>query len=370
MRVGVVKEVKTDEHRVGMRPVGVELLTQAGHEVLVERGAGVGSALPDELFEQAGARLVDSAAGVWAEADLIVKVKEPQPDEWPHMREGQTVFTYFHFAADAELTRACLDRGIVAVAYETLTETGLDGNPYLPLLTPMSEIAGRLATQEGAKYLEKPFGGSGVLLGGVPGVEPGNVLVIGGGVVGSNAATIAYGMGAHVAVLERSIPQMRHLGETMPRQLITVYSDPQSIREYLAWADLVIGAVLIPGGAAPKLIRREHLATMKPGSVIVDVAIDQGGCAETSRVTTHSDPVYTVDGVVHYCVGNMPGAVSRTSTWALTNATLPWVERLAARGWEDLASTDAGFADAVNMDRGRLLNEPVAEAHGLEAVAL
>ncbi|MAY73768.1 MAG: alanine dehydrogenase [Phycisphaerae bacterium] len=365
MRIGVPKEIKRDEHRVGLRPVGVEVLKASGHDVMIERGAGVGSGLTDELYQAAGATIIDDPDTLWAQSEMIIKVKEPQAIEYPRMRSGQVVFTYFHFAADRELTLAALERGVTAVAYETLTAPGPNGTVTLPLLTPMSEIAGRMATQEGAKYLEKPFGGAGVLLGGVPGVEPGNVLVIGGGVVGYNAATIAYGMGAHVAVMDIDIDQMRRLGSVMPRQLITVYSDPEAVREYLAWADLVIGAVLVAGAKAPRLITREHLALMKPGSVIVDVAIDQGGCAETSRVTTHTDPVYEVDGVMHYCVGNMPGAVARTSTWALTNATLPWAERIATRGWETLADRDEHFRAAVNTHAGKLLNEPVARAHGL-----
>jgi len=369
MIIGVPREVKTDEYRVGMRPAGVELLVQRGHRLIVERDAGEGSGLANEVYAKAGAEIVATAAEVWGRSDMVVKVKEPQKQEWPLMREGQVVFTYFHFAADADLTRACLDRKIVAIAYETLEEQ-VGGRPTLPLLTPMSEIAGRMAAQEGAKYLERPWGGRGVLLGGVPGVETGKVLVIGGGVVGINAATIAYGMGAHVVVIEKDIERMRHLSVTMPRQLITVYSDPESVRDYLAWADVVIGAVLVPGAAAPRLIKREHLKLMKPGAVIVDVAIDQGGCAETSRVTTHRDPVYVVDGIVHYCVGNMPGAVARTSTWALTNATMPWTIRLAEEGWTHWASAHAGFRHAVEMDRGRLVNAAVGEAHGMKSESL
>ena len=365
MIVGVPTETKNHEYRVGLRPVGAELLTAHGHEVLVQAGAGAGSGLSDDEFRAAGAEIVPTPDDVWGRADLVVKVKEPLPDEYPRMRPGQTLFTYFHFAASKELTRACLDARITAVAYETLEAPLPGGAVGLPLLLPMSEIAGRLAPQEGAKHLERPFGGRGVLLGGVPGVEPGNVLVLGGGVVGSNAATIAYGMGAHVVVMEKDIARMRWLSETMPRQLITVFSEPEALRYYLSWADLVIGAVLVPGAAAPRLIRREHLSLMKPGAVIVDVAVDQGGCCETSRPTTHADPVYEEGGVVHYCVANMPGAVSRTSTWALTNATLPYTLRLANEGWEQLAAADPGFRAAVNMTGGRLLNQPVAAAHGL-----
>lgn len=362
MMVGVPTEVKKDEYRVGMRPVGAEILTQQGHTVLVQSGAGLGSGFPDEQYDAAGAKIVPTAANVWAKADLIVKVKEPQPQEIPMMRENQTVFTYFHFAADRELTLGCLNSKCIAAAYETLT----DKRGYLPLLTPMSEIAGKLSVQEGAKYLERPQGGRGILLGGVPGVEPGHVLVIGGGVVGTCAARVAAGMGAQVVVMDVSIDRLRELAEFMPANCTMVYSDPEAIREHLNWADLVVGAVLIPGAKAPHLISRADLKHMKPGSVIVDVAIDQGGCVETARVTTHSNPTYTVDGVVHYCVGNMPGAVARTSTQALTNVTLPWVVKLAKYGPDKLAKMDPHFADAINMNRGTLTNKPVAEAHELE----
>ncbi len=366
MIVGVPCEVKADEYRVALLPVGVELLTRQGHEVLIEAGAGVGAGYADEDFVQSGARIIDSAEDVWARAEMIVKVKEPQPQEWPHMREGQYVFTYFHFAADKDLTLACLERKIVAIAYETLEEPGPGGRPTLPLLTPMSEIAGSMATQEGAKYLERPQGGRGILLGGVAGVTPGKVLVLGGGVVGAAAARIACGMGADVIIMDIDLDRMRYLEDIMPRNVTTLYSDPHAIREHLAWADLLIGAVLLPGAKAPHLVRAHDLKRMKKGSVIVDVSIDQGGCVETSRVTTHGSPTYVIDDVVHYCVGNMPGAVSRTSTQALTNATTPWTIRLANDGPFAIAERDAGFAMAINIDRGRLLNEPVARAHGLE----
>jgi alanine dehydrogenase len=361
MIVGVPTEVKKDEYRVGMRPVGAEVLTRQGHTVLVQAGAGEGSGFPDEQNDAAGAKIVPTAEDVWGGADLIVKVKEPQPQEVPVMRENQTVFTYFHFAADKELTLGCLNSKCIAVAYETLT----DKRGYLPLLTPMSEIAGKLSVQEGAKYLERPQGGRGILLGGVPGVAPGHVLVIGGGVVGTCAAKVAAGMGAHVVILDVSLDRLRELDDLMPANVDVVYSDPQAIRERLHWADLVVGAVLIPGAKAPHLISREDLKHMKPGAVIVDVAIDQGGCVETARVTTHSNPTYTVDGIVHYCVGNMPGAVARTSTQALTNATLPWVVKLARYGADKLARQDAHFANAINTNRGVLTNKPVAEAHDL-----
>jgi alanine dehydrogenase len=361
MIVGVPTEVKKDEYRVGMRPVGAEVLTRQGHTVLVQAGAGEGSGFPDEQYDAAGAKIVPTAEDVWGSADLIVKVKEPQPQEVPLMREDQAVFTYFHFAADKELTLGCLNSKCVAIAYETLT----DKRGYLPLLTPMSEIAGKLSVQEGAKYLERPQGGRGILLGGVPGVAPGHVLVIGGGVVGTCAAKVAAGMGAHVVILDVSLDRLRELDDIMPANVDVVYSDPQAIRERLHWADLVVGAVLIPGAKAPHLISRNDLQHMKPGAVIVDVAIDQGGCVETARVTTHSNPTYTVDGIVHYCVGNMPGAVARTSTQALTNATLPWVVKLARYGADKLARQDAHFANAINTNRGVLTNKPVAEAHDL-----
>jgi alanine dehydrogenase len=369
MKVGVLREVKSDEYRVGLLPVGVELLVRDGHTVLVEKDAGEGSGFENDRYLAAGAKIVETAAEVWGESALIVKVKEPQPTEIPLMRQGQDVFTYFHFAADEALTRGCLDRGITAIAYETLEGRTEHGRVTLPLLTPMSEVAGRLSIQEGAKYLERPQQGRGVLLGGVPGVEPGEVMIVGGGVVGTNAALVAAGMGAYVTILDRDLDRLRYLSEIMPANVTTLYSDPHSIRDGILRADLVIGAVLIPGAKAPHLIRREDLATMKRGSVIVDVAVDQGGCVETTRATTHADPIYLVDGVVHYCVANMPGAVSRTSTQALTNATLPWVLRLANEGSERLAAADNGFRAAVNTRGGRLLTRAVGEAHGIPTAA-
>lgn len=366
MIVGVPTEVKTDEYRVGLRPVGAELLAKNGHKVLVQASAGVGAGYTDEEYDVAGAIIVPSAEEVWATADMIVKVKEPQEQEIPLIRSEQVVFTYFHFASNKQLTLGCLNSGCIAVAYETLT----DDEGRLPLLTPMSEIAGKLSIQEGADYLENPHGGRGVLLGGVPGVEPGRVMVLGGGVVGTWAARIAAGMGANVIILDIDIDRLRYLDESMPTNVDTIYSDPHAIREYLPHADLVVGAVLIPGAIAPHLITREDLKRMKPGSVIVDVAIDQGGCVETARMTTHSDPVYTVDGVVHYCVGNMPGAVARTATQALSNATLPWVLKLADHGPDKLAAANHNFANAVNISRGTLTNKPVADAHDLLFEAL
>jgi alanine dehydrogenase len=363
MIVGVPSEVKTDEFRVGLRPVGVELMVRDGHAVLVQAGAGLGSGFADDQYRTAGATVVPAAEDVWAKAELVVKVKEPQPQELPLLREGQFVFTYFHFAADRDLTVGCLERKCVSIAYETLT----DDRGGLPLLTPMSEVAGKLSVQEGAKYLERPFGGKGVLLGGVPGVAPGHVLILGGGVVGTCAAQVAAGMGADVVIMDISIDRLRRLAEIMPRNVRVVYSDPQSIRERLHWADLIVGAVLVPGAKAPWLIRREDLKHIQQGSIIVDVAIDQGGCVETSRLTTHRSPVYDIDGIVHYCVGNMPGAVARTSTLALTNVTLPWALKIAKYGPDRLARMDHHFANAINTNRGVLTNKAVAEAHGLEA---
>ena len=365
MLVGVLREVKSDEYRVGLLPVGAELLLRDGHTVLVERAAGEGSGFQNDQYLAAGAKIVDTAEEVWGESELIVKVKEPQPAEISLMRQGQDVFTYFHFAADEALTRGCLDQGITAIAYETLEGRSAHGRPTLPLLTPMSEVAGRLSIQEGAKYLERPQQGRGILLGGVPGVEPGEVLIIGGGVVGTNAALMAAGLGAHVTILDLDLERLRYLSEIMPANVTTLYSDIHAIRDALARADLIVGAVLIPGAKAPRLICREDLSTMKRGAVIVDVAVDQGGCAETTRATTHANPTYVTDGVVHYCVTNMPGAVSRTSTQALTNATLPWVLRLANEGSDRLAAADDGFCPAINTRDGRLLNRAVGEAHGI-----
>jgi alanine dehydrogenase len=368
MIVGVPAEVKQDEYRVGMRPVGVELLRRDGHTVLIQSGAGRGSGYEDEDYTRAGATIVSGAERVWGEAGLIVKVKEPQPREISMMRRGQQVFTYFHFAADKALTVGCLESGITAVVYETLEQPGSQGRVTLPLLTPMSEVAGKMSVQEGAKYLERPQGGRGILLGGVTGTPPANVLVLGGGVVGINAARMAAGLGANVIVTDINLDRLRYLDEVMPPNVHPTYSEPHAIREAIKSSDLVVGGVLISGAKAPHLISRADLKTMPPGSVIVDVSIDQGGCVETSRPTTHADPIYKVDEVIHYCVANIPGAVPRTSTQALTNATLPWVLRLAARGAHAMADEDVGFAMAINMDAGNLYNKPVAQAHGLTAV--
>jgi alanine dehydrogenase len=361
VKIGVAKEIKTDEYRVALTPAGARELVQRGHEVTIEHGAGEGSAFPDGAFEGAGARIVGTDE-VWADSELLLKVKEPVPPEYGRLREGLVLFTYLHIAADEPLTRALLDSGITAVAYETVeTDAGA-----LPLLAPMSEIAGRLAAQAGAYFLEKPLGGRGLLLGGVPGVAPGRVVVIGGGMVGYNAAVIALGLGANVTILERSIDRMRHLEEVLSGRVSLVMSSSLQIEESVRDADVVIGAVLIPGAVAPKLITREMVRGMKEGAVLADVAIDQGGCAETSRPTTHTEPVYTVEGVTHYCVANMPGAVPITSTKALTNATLPYVEEIAEYGLAEAVARDRTLGRGVNVLDGKVTYEAVADAHGLD----
>ncbi len=365
MRIGVAQEIKTDEYRVALTPAGARELVQKGHDVLIETGAGDGSSFPDAEYERAGAQIV-SIDDVWAQSEMLLKVKEPIAEEYPRLREGLVLFTYLHIAADEPLTRALVDSGITGVAYETV-ETD---DRRLPLLAPMSEIAGRLAAQAGAYFLEKPLGGRGLLLGGVPGVAPGRVLVLGGGVVGYNAAIIAIGLGAQVTILDRSIDRMRYLDEILSGRVTTVMSSTLQIESSIADADVVIGAVLVPGTLAPKLVTRAMLGVMKAGSVIVDVAIDQGGCVETARPTTHSDPVYTVDGVIHYCVANMPGGVPITSTKALTNATLPYVEAIAEHGLAEAVSRDRALARGVNVLHGRITYEPVAEAHDLEYTPL
>jgi alanine dehydrogenase len=365
MRIGVAKEIKTDEYRVALTPAGARELVQRGHDVLVETGAGAGSSMPDADYERAGARIV-SVDDAWGDAELLLKVKEPVEAEYKRLREGLVLFTYLHIAADLPLTQALVDSGIRAVAYETV-ETD---DRRLPLLAPMSEIAGRLAAQAGAYFLEKPLGGRGLLLGGVPGVQPGKVLVLGGGVVGYNAAVIAIGLGAQVTILDRSIDRMRYLDEILSGRVSTVMSSTLQIESMIGDADLVIGAVLVPGARAPKLVTREMLGGMKNGSVIVDVAIDQGGCVETAHATTHSDPVYEFDGVLHYCVANMPGGVPITSTKALTNATLPYVEAIADHGLADAVGRDRALAKGVNVFEGKITYEPVAAAHGLEHTPL
>jgi alanine dehydrogenase len=361
MRIGVAKEIKVDEYRVALTPAGAHELVRRGHEVVIETGAGVGSQFPDSVYEAVGARIA-SVDDVWAEAELLLKVKEPIEPEYPRLREGLVLFTYLHIAADEPLTRALVDSGVAAVAYETV-ETD---DRRLPLLAPMSEVAGRLAAQAGAYFLEKPRGGRGLLLAGVAGVAPGRVVIIGGGIVGYNAAVIAIGLGAQVTILERSIDRMRHLEEVLSGRVTLLMSSSLQIEESVAKADVVIGAVLIPGALAPKLITREMVRGMKEGAVLADVAIDQGGCAETSRATTHTDPVYAVDGVTHYCVANMPGAVPITSTKALTNATLPYVEAIAEHGLAEAVARDPALARGVNVLDGKITYEAVADAHGLE----
>jgi alanine dehydrogenase len=361
MIVGVPKEIKQDEYRVAMLPVGVEELVRRGHTVVVEAGAGLGSGLPDHDYLRVGAELVSSPQEVFARADLIVKVKEPQPTEWPLIRSGQAIFTYFHFAADRPLTDAMLASGAICVAYETLA----DDQGRLPLLTPMSEVAGRMSIQEGAKYLERPQMGRGILLAGVPGVAPAHITILGGGVVGANAAKIAAGFRADVAILDINMDRLRYLDDIMPPNVDCLFSDRHTIREQLARADLVIGAVLIPGAKAPMLVELEDLRRMKPGSVIIDVAIDQGGCIATSKPTSHSNPTYIVEEVVHYCVTNMPGAVGRTSTFALCNVTLKWVLEIAQRGIEQAARDLRPVARAINLCNCEVTNQAVAETFDL-----
>jgi alanine dehydrogenase len=364
MRIGVAKEIKPDEYRVALTPAGALELVKQGHEVAIENGAGAGSAMPDADYERVGARIA-TVDDVWESSDLVLKVKEPIAAEYSRLREGLILFTYLHIAADEPLTRALLDSGVTAVAYETV-EVGRT----LPLLAPMSEVAGRLASQAGAYFLEKPLGGRGLLLGGVPGVAPGRVVIVGGGVVGYNAAVIALGLGAQVTILERSIDRMRHLEEVLSGRVTLLMSSSLQIEASVTDADLVIGAVLIPGAVAPKLVTRQMIGEMKEGAVVVDVAIDQGGCFETSHATTHADPVYVVDGVTHYCVANMPGAVPITSTKALTNATLPYVEAIANHGLREAVTSDAALAKGVNAIDGKLTYEAVADAHGLEYTPL
>lgn len=366
MIVGVPREIKSDEYRVALLPVGVEELVRHGHRVLIERGAGLGSGIPDESYAIHGAEIVEGPEAVFGEADLIVKVKEPQPDEWPLLRENQMVFTYFHFAADEELTLEVLDTGITAIAYETLR--GKKGD--LPCLTPMSEVAGRMSIQEGAKYLERPQEGRGILLGGVPGVSPAHIVILGGGIVGKNAAQIAAGFQADVVLLDIDVDRLRYLEDIMPANVNTLFSDRHNIMDQLRMADLVIGAVLIPGAKAPNLITTADLQHMKPGAVIIDVCIDQGGCVETSRPTTHRDPTYVVDGIVHYCVTNMPGAVGRTSTYALCNVTFPHVLSIANFGLEEACTKNPGLVAAINMYRNKVTNQAVAETFDLPHSAL
>ena len=366
MKVGIPREIKDHEYRVGMVPAGVHALVQAGHEVFVEVGAGLGSGILDEDFEAAGAKLLATAQEIYGTADMIVKVKEPLPPEYELIKKDQIVYTYFHFAASRELTEAMLKTGAVCIAYETME----DKQGGLPLLTPMSEVAGRMSVQEGAKFLERPTEGRGILLGGVPGVEPGKVVIIGGGVVGTNAAKMAAGIGARVTIMDIDLDRLRYLDDVLPANVIEIYSNAYNIREEINSADLVIGAVLIPGAKAPSLIRREDLSDMKQGAVIVDVAVDQGGCVETTKPTTHSNPTYIVDGVVHYCVANMPGAVGRTSTFALTNATSRFGLEIAKLGWKEAAKKHGEIRTGVNVVDGKITYEAVAQAFDMEYTPL
>lgn len=362
MIVGILKEIKAEENRVCMTPAGVEIMIANGHTVLVEKDAGAGSGFEDDTYLNAGAEVIDTAKEIFDRSDMVMHVKEPLPSEYELIRKGQIVFAYLHLAAAEELTRALIKSKAVCIAYETIQKA----DHSLPLLTPMSEVAGRMAIQQGAKYLEMAQGGHGVLLGGVPGVDPGNVVVLGGGIVGVNAAKMACGLGAKVYILDMILDRLRYLSDVMPANCFLLYSSPATIRELIKKADVVVGAVLIPGAKAPKLITREMLSSMKRGAVLVDVAIDQGGCFETSRPTTHSDPIYTVDGVVHYCVANMPGAVPRTSTLALTNATLPYAVEIANKGWKKSFKENPEIILGANVVDGHVTYKAVAEAFNLE----
>jgi alanine dehydrogenase len=362
MIIGIPKEIKTHENRVALQPGGALQMKRNGHEVFVEKDAGVGSGFTDEMYIEAGATILDDVEDVWKKAEMIMKVKEPIAEEYPRMREGQIIFTYFHFAADEALTKAVVDSKCIAIAYETVEKA--DGS--LPLLIPMSEVAGRMATQEGAVYLEKPKGGIGMLMGGIPGVQPAKVLVLGGGIVGVNAAKIAAGMGADTTIMDINMPRLRYLDDVMPENVHTFYSTEANIRGMLSSVDLIIGAVLKPGAKAPHLITRDMLKEMRPGTVLVDVAIDQGGCFETSKPTTHKDPVYMVEDVVHYCVANMPGAVPYTSTLGLTNVTLPFAVAIANKGWKQALLEDPELKKGLNVVEGTIVYGDVAEAFDME----
>lgn len=362
MIVGVPREIKQDEYRVGIIPVGVEEMVKRGHKVIVEKGAGLGSGITDDEYASAGASLTNAHAVVFQEADMLVKVKEPLPEEYPLLHEGQIVFTFFHFAASRKLTEAIINSRIVAIAYETIRDD-CGGHP---LLTPMSEVAGRMSIQEGAKYLEKPMEGRGILLGGVPGVAPAEVLIIGGGVVGTHAAKVAAGLGARVTILDINLDRLRYLDDIMPKNVVTLMSNAHNIREKAADADLLIGAVLIEGARTPVLVTKEIIKTMKPGSVVIDVAIDQGGCVETSKPTTHSKPIYKVYDVVHYCVTNMPGAVGRTSTYALTNVTLLFALEIAGKGYKTASRENSAIKSGINIANGVVTNKAVADAFSLK----
>jgi alanine dehydrogenase len=361
MIIGIPKEIKPDEYRVALIPAGVEEMLEHGHAVLVERGAGLGSGISDQAYERAGAKLIGDSKKIYNQAQFIMKVKEPLPEEYPLLREDQIVFTFFHFAASKKLTDAILKAKVVAIAYETIRNE----HGQHPILTPMSEVAGRMSIQEGAKYLEKPMHGRGILLGGVPGVAPAEVVIIGGGIVGANAAKVAAGLGARVIVIDINMERLRYLDDIMPKNVITLMSNAQNIRERVKEADLLIGAILIEGARAPYVVTKDMVQTMKAGAVIVDVAIDQGGCAETSKPTTHSNPTFKVYDVIHYCVTNIPGAVACTSTHALTNMTLPYALEIADKGHERAASENPAILRGINMVKGRLINKAVADAFGM-----
>ena len=362
MIVGILKEIKAEENRVSMTPAGVEIMRQNGHTVLVEKHAGLGSGFEDAKYTEHGAEIVGTPKEIFKRADMVMHVKEPLPPEYPLIREGQIIFTYLHLAAAEELTHTLLKTGSICIAYETIQKA--DGS--LPLLTPMSEVAGRMAIQQGAKYLEMAQGGDGVLLGGVPGVDPGTVVILGGGIVGANAAKMACGLGAKVYLLDMNLERLRYLSDVMPSNCFLLMSSPATIRDLIKKADVVVGAVLIPGAKAPKLVTRDLLKTMKKGAVMVDVAIDQGGCFETSKPTTHTKPIYVVDGVIHYCVANMPGAVPKTSTLALTNATLPYAVAIANKGWKRAMQESNEIKLGANIAKGKVTYKAVAEAFGLE----
>ena len=366
MIVGLPKEIKDNEYRVGLTPAGVRALKDAGHEIVVETNAGGGSGFEDSLYQRAGANIVDSADEVWSKADMVVKVKEPIEPEYPRMREGQMLFTYLHLAPDRELTKQLIERKVTGIAYETIT----DRRGTLPLLTPMSEVAGRMAIQVGAHYLEKMSGGRGILLGGVPGVPAARVVIIGGGVVGTNSAKIAVGMGAHVTIIDNNLDRLRELDDIFLSKISTLASSAYMIHDAISQADLIIGAVLVPGAAAPKLVTKSMLKDVPNGAVVVDVAVDQGGCIETTHPTTHSNPTYYVEGVLHYCVANMPGAVPRTSTFALTNATLPYALKLANKGFHEAINRDPGLKEGVNTYAGHCTYEAVASAQGIKFTSL
>jgi alanine dehydrogenase len=361
MNIGIPKEIKPQENRVAIQPGGVMTLVQQGHNVMVQKDAGLGSGFSDDEYVAAGAQIVANVDALWAAADMIMKVKEPIAEEYSRIKAGQILFTYFHFAADRTLTQAIIDSKCIAIAYETVEKA----DRSLPLLIPMSEVAGRMATQEGAKFLEKAMGGRGVLMGGIPGVPPANTLVLGGGIVGVNAAKIAAGMGSNTTIMDINMPRLRYLDDVMPKNITTLFSSEANIRAMLPTVDLIIGAVLKPGAKAPHLITREMLSHMRPGTVLVDVAIDQGGCFETSKPTTHQDPVYFVDEILHYCVANMPGAVPYTSTLGLTNVTLPYAVALANKGWKQAVKEDIELQKGVNIVDGTIVYEDVADAFGM-----